>query len=258
MITNGKKTTIYYFSATGNSLKLALDIASVYKDAKLIKIGKSGAEYESDADRIGFIFPVYMGGLPNIVRTFIEDFPFRKGVYYFSVATYYTYKGCALPIVQHIMSEKGVSLHYANYLPSVGNCLKEYEVSSAKRKVILERSETLTKSIIANLKDHKRRDLPRYCRLSDIIHKKLFNAFFSTQCMMFSLESSCIQCGACVKICPVNNITLNNGTPEWGSACEACHACVHWCPQNAIHIGNSKGRLQYQHPSIKRSMLYHT
>lgn len=47
-----------------------------------------------------------------------------------------------------------------------------------------------------------------------------------------------------------------NGVPRWGTGCEACHACVHWCPRNVIQIGKSKGRLQYHHPAVKRTMLY--
>ena len=33
----------------------------------------------SDSRIVGFIFPVYMGGLPGIVRRFLESYPFRKG-----------------------------------------------------------------------------------------------------------------------------------------------------------------------------------
>lgn len=105
----------------------------------------------SDSRIVGFIFPVYMGGLPGIVRRFLESYPFRKGVYYFSIGTYYTYKGCAVSVVDKIMSGKGVRLDYGYNLPTVGNCLKEYEVSSVRRTKILERAELYTSRIIDDL-----------------------------------------------------------------------------------------------------------
>ena len=86
-----------------------------------------------------FYIPRIYGRTARLVRRFLESYPFRKGVYYFSIGTYYTYKGCAVSVVDKIMSGKGVRLDYGYNLPTVGNCLKEYEVSSVRRTKILER-----------------------------------------------------------------------------------------------------------------------
>lgn len=257
-MTNDTGIAIYYFSATGNSLKLALDIASHFDETELFKIGVTRKVEPTNARMVGFIFPVYMGGLPGVVREFLYNFPFQKGVYYFSIGTYYLYKGCAMSVVGKIMSDHGVFLNYGNYLPSVGNCLKEYEVSPKKRLKILKQSKIYTADIINELKSNVERKSFRYYRLSDRIHKGLFNIFFGESHQKFTLENSCISCRVCEKVCPVNNIFFEGGVPQWRANCEACHACVHWCPRNAIHIGKSKGRLQYQHPAIEKTMLFHT
>ncbi|MCM0237263.1 EFR1 family ferrodoxin [Bacteroides fragilis] len=255
---NDKEMSIYYFSGTGNSLKLSLDIASNFSNVKLFKIEPTTKVAQSNSQMVGFIFPVYMGGLPNIVREFLENYSFEKGIYYFSIGTYYAYKGCAMSIVNKIMSDNGVYLNYGNYLPSVGNCLKEYEVSQKKRVKILKQAEIYTQDIINDLKKGKEKKHLQYCGLSDRLHKTLFNMLFSRSHLKFTLENNCLSCRICEKICPVNNITLKDGVPQWGENCEACHACVHWCPQNAIHIGKSKGRLQYHNPAIKKTMLFNT
>ena len=117
---NDKEISIYYFSATGNSLKLSQDIAAAFGGAGLFRMTPSAGITASDSRIVGFIFPVYMGGLPGIVRRFLESYPFRKGVYYFSIGTYYTYKGCAVSVVDKIMSGKGVRLDYGYNLPEDG------------------------------------------------------------------------------------------------------------------------------------------
>lgn len=255
---NNKDIAIYYFSATGNSLKLSLDIASHFGGAEVFNIGAKNEVKASSAPMVGFIFPIYMGGVPNVVRKFLQNYPYQKEVYYFSIGTYYTYRGCAMSVVNKILSDNGVLLNYWNSLPSVGNCLKEYEVSTNKRIKILKQSEVETQRIISDLANKRTKTLPRYCRVSDMIHKGLFKAFFRNSHLAFTVEDNCSGCKVCEKICPVNNIFSHDGVPQWDINCEACHACVHWCPQNAIHIGRSKGRLQYQNPAIKRSMLFNT
>lgn len=253
-----EKLVIYYFSATGNSLKLSLDIASHFPGSELINIATTKGADHPQSSKVGFIFPVYMGGLPKIVYQFLRCFPFKEDVYYFSIGTYYTYKGCAIPIVNKIMTDKGVSLNYGNYLPSVGNCLMEYEVTERKRIPILKKVDEITLDLISDIENNSKKTSSKYYRLSEKFHKWLFNVFFLKAYNKFSLEDSCTNCGICEKICPVNNITLENRKPQWGANCEACHACVHWCPQNAINLGKSKGRLQYQNPAINRKMLFKT
>lgn len=250
-----EKITIYYFSGTGNSLKAASDIADQYTQKELVKIDRKKAIKHPESTIVGFVFPVYMGGLPDIIDSFLKDFPFQENIYYFSVATYYTYKGFALSIANKILNDKGVKLSYGSYIPTIGNCLKEYEVPANKRPKRLERANRITNRIADDIKNRVENKQTRYCRLSDKLHKKMFHLFFKDAYQKFTLEDTCISCGLCTKICPVDNISLENNKPVWGKNCEVCHACVHWCPKNAINLGKSKGRLQYHNPNIKISNL---
>lgn len=63
---NDKEISIYYFSATGNSLKLSQDIAAAFGGAGLFRMTPSAGITASDSRIVGFIFPVYMGGLPAL------------------------------------------------------------------------------------------------------------------------------------------------------------------------------------------------
>lgn len=245
-----KGITVFYFSATGNSLHAAHVISSQYIKSELIKIEYSKIERHPNNEVVGFIFPVYMGTLPDIVELFLENFPFEKGVYYFAIGTYYKYKGSALSAANKILINRGINLSYAGCVPTVGNCLMEYEVSEHKRPKILTKAESLTKIIAIEIRNEVIRIPLRYSKLSDKIHKWLFKTIFGKAYKKFTLDASCISCGRCVKVCPVKNISLLEGKPQWGKTCTACHACVHWCPKNAINVGGSKGRLRYHNPTI--------
>ena len=60
------KTTIFYFSATGNSLSVARDIAGHLGNTELVSIPCYLQNPQKvDSPRIGLVFPVHIFGLPG-------------------------------------------------------------------------------------------------------------------------------------------------------------------------------------------------
>jgi ferredoxin len=67
----------------------------------------------------------------------------------------------------------------------------------------------------------------------------------------FIVQDTCDGCGICAKVCPVDNIQLQNNQPVWQHHCENCLACLQWCPKEAIQYGKvTIGRKRYHHPEI--------
>ena len=67
----------------------------------------------------------------------------------------------------------------------------------------------------------------------------------------FSVSEACISCETCIKVCPVNNIHLENGTITFGDNCQQCMACIQWCPKYAIDYKDiAKNRKRYHHKDI--------
>ena len=67
------RTVIFYFSGTGNCLKVARDLASELGNTELIPVAKAIKDKAKVlVECIGIIYPVYMFGMPLIVKKFRE------------------------------------------------------------------------------------------------------------------------------------------------------------------------------------------
>ena len=68
--------------------------------------------------------------------------------------------------------------------------------------------------------------------------------------MMF-YKDKCTGCGRCAKLCPMNNITLQNERPLWGGSSNHCNASNCYCPTEAIEYGKkSPGKPRYHYEAL--------
>ena len=68
----------------------------------------------------------------------------------------------------------------------------------------------------------------------------------------FHVKDSCIGCGKCAKLCPLNNIKIENMKPVWSGQCTHCMACIGNCPVRAIEYGTiSQTKDQYNFGKYK-------
>ena len=68
-----------------------------------------------------------------------------------------------------------------------------------------------------------------------------------------TVTEKCGGCSLCCKLCPTNNIEIQNSKAVRGKNCIACTACANWCPQHAINSRMLKG--QYRHPEVNANDL---
>jgi len=78
---------IFYFSGSGNSLKISKDVASQLGDCEIVHIAKAmkvPKVYSNST--IGIIFPVHFWGVPPIVKRFVAQLKTAGSPYIYAVA----------------------------------------------------------------------------------------------------------------------------------------------------------------------------
>lgn len=238
-------TTIFYFSATGNSLSFARKLASRLEDCQLRSIS---SELESDnikttSERIGFVFPVYAWGMPRIVEEFIRKLQIAGQPYLFSVVSCYGIAAKTLDSADKLLQKKGFGLQAGFVIKSGRGSLMKMNsfdriiiALDRQRKRLQTGDERLKEisEIIYNKWRHKNEKSSLPANLFGSMFHQYGVDFFKSAAQDFSVSKNCIGCGKCVRLCPRANIRITDNKPAFGNDCELCHACIQWCPEFAI------------------------
>lgn len=119
------KTCIYVFSGTGTALSISDQVSDTIGDTivKLIPqlLEKSTGEIKAGAPKIGFVFPNYFGGIPNVVLTFIRKLNMDGVKYIFAIVPAGGGQGYSLKFLKKELQQKGKQLDYGRYVAGVSN-----------------------------------------------------------------------------------------------------------------------------------------
>ena len=255
------KTIIYYFSGTGNSLAAARKIAAALGNTELVPVAslkETKDRVVPAADRVGIISPVYDAGLPVIVKDFAERLDIGAVPYTFGIVTMGGMGISSLHQLNSILeqsSRKKLDAAFAIKMPGnfppVG-----IPPSGGKKEEILRKADAELAAIAVTIQKGQTVP-PGFSPVTFILRCLLYPPFAKNVHSMdtsFSVEDTCTSCGTCAKICPVGNITMENGKLAWQHRCELCCACLHFCPVEAIQLNTlqgTKGRGRYRHPDLK-------
>lgn len=244
---------VYYFSATGNSLILARQLADGLPGCELVSMATLPPHEPvgGPGTIIGFVFPVFYVGLPRLVKRFVEQLNIRKGTYCFGFMTFGGTAGDALGMLEDILKEKGISLAYANGANMPGNYIVKYPAFAPDtiRKLITTAMEKADEAAAA-IANGTTKPVKRTARLlSKIANQGYFHYAVNTWDEKFQSTDACTGCGLCAKVCPVTNINMKDRRPHWQHHCERCLACLQWCPCEAIEYGKKTiGSGRYRNP----------
>ena len=249
-------STIYCFSATGNSLTIARQIAKGLGDCTIQSMAEEPPdEPVGGPDKpIGFVFPVFYIGLPRLVKRFVEKLDIIEGTYCFAFINFGGTGADTLGMLEDILKEKGVHLSYAAGVKMPGNYIVKYQafapnVIQELIKNAMDKADEAAEAIAKG----KLQPVKRNARLiSKIANRNYLYKGIAEWDEKFNVTGKCTGCGLCARVCPVNNIRIENRRPLWRHHCERCLSCIQWCPCEAIEYGKKTiGRRRYHNPNVK-------
>ncbi len=251
------KTKLYYFTGTGNSLKVARDLyRAMGGGTDLVPIARAvNAGADMTADRIGIVFPVYAWGPPRIVTRFVGNFKPAADKYVFAVATCGGAASATLDILDGQLRARGHKLSSGFVIRMPGNYTPLYGAPpEAAQKKNFEDQERRTQEMAAVVREGRKTPFFRGIWPLGYLGKfvyRISSPHWADADKKFWADEKCNHCAVCEKVCPVRNITMADGKPTWQHRCEQCLACLQWCPQQAVQFGKkTSGRKRYRHPAV--------
>lgn len=246
---------IVYFSGTGNSAYAASRIGEALHDEVLDLFERlhdqNFSPLHSDQPWV-VVTPTYAWRIPRLVQEWLEKTPLTGSRDIWFVMTCGENIGSAEVYAEKLCAEKG--LNCMGCLPVVmpENYIALFKTPDEKAaKPILRRAKKAIDEATQLIHNRERYRPAPYTLLdklcSGIVNRGFYPLFVHAK--KFAVTDACIACGKCVRVCPLTNITLENGRPVWGKNCTHCMACICRCPAEAIEYGrHSKGLPRYTCP----------
>ncbi len=243
---------VLYFSGTGNSRYAAERIAGTLGDG-LVSMNdcfkrEAPGDFCSERPYV-FVVPTYAWRIPRVVTDFILASRFGGNQTAYFVATCGGDTGRAYRYAQALCTEKGFKYMGLSAVVMPENYVAMFSVPGAEEaRRIVEAAIPAIDAAAAHIAAGERFPEQRTGKIDGIKSGIVNCAFyrFSVSARGFYATEQCISCGKCVERCPLNNIVLTAGRPQWGKRCTHCMACFCGCPAEAIEYKKkSKGKERY-------------
>jgi len=237
---------VLYFSATGNTEFIAKEIARGLNDECLNLLNRVKQNDHSvlhSEKPFVICAPVYVCEMPRFLAKYLKEQTLTgsKDVYF--VFTSGGYCGISGVLAKRIVRKKKMNYHGhaefrmpRNYVASDAYPMLEFEEVRGRILDSHKKVGMVVSDILAG-----RKLKARHVFLFETLITLPFNPVWSKlkyQTKGFHSTDKCIGCGKCVKVCPLNNVSLKDRRPAWGNVCTHCMACIANCPTEAIEYGN--------------------
>ena len=248
---------ILYFSGTGNSNYVAKRIADALGDALVNlndRIKASDTSSVETGERVIIVTPTYAWRIPRVVRDWLRKTELCGAKQAWFVMTCGSEIGNADKYNRDLCTEKAISCMGTAQIVMPENYIAMFSAPQADeaREIVAKAEPSIDRAIAAIQAGEC--FAPTRNNLYDRFMSGPVNPIFYKFCVKadaFTVSDTCIGCGQCAKLCPMNNVTLKDGKPVWGRNCTHCMACICYCPVSAIEYGKkSVGQPRYHFEAL--------
>lgn len=236
---------ILYFSATGNTEYAAKEIARITEDTALNLLTKiKSSDYSEINSEKPFVIclPIYVCEFPLFLIEFLKKTKLsgNREIYFIFTSGGYSGRSCrqakALSIRKKMIYKGCADIRMPrNYIasevyPMLGEAEMKERIVKAKDKI---------KETAEIIKADGKLKMRHVFLFESLIILPIAGPWrkFKFTANDFYVKDSCIGCGKCAKLCPLNNITIVEKKPVWGDKCTHCMACICNCPKDSIEYG---------------------
>ncbi|MCG8568979.1 MAG: EFR1 family ferrodoxin [Spirochaetes bacterium] len=268
------KITLFYFSGTGNTWFAANQFKnrceSLNYEVHLYSIENPLLTEEkvlsliNESHLIGVGYPIYGSDVPKNMLNFIKSLPIQeKPQDFFSFCTQAMFSGDGNWFIKKILKNRGYTLKYSfqinmssNFYVPLFSPFKPY--TGKKLNITNEKAKKRIEQAVTKINQQKPfiQGTDPISILIGWLQRVFFRKFeFMLTNLFFVNETSCTDCGLCIKMCPVNNIERKVQKITFLNKCILCFRCYNLCPVNAINCGkrtiNSEKYIRFKGPVEK-------
>lgn len=253
---------IVYYTGTGNSRYVAKMLSELLADECVsandyIKNGRK-AELHSEKPYV-FVSPVYVSAPARIFSDFVRNGSFTGNKKAYFVMTCAGGQGGSPEYCRRLCDDKSFEYMGTNQIVMPQNYLVFFKTAEEEenKKVIAEAEPEIEKLAehITSGRAFPDSGMKKWEYVSTEMILGMYYKWFMGSGKFRSGEG-CIACGKCVRMCPLNNISLAHNKPVWGNACTHCMACINGCPTASIEYGKaSVGKPRYLCPEYGKQKI---
>ena len=237
---------VLYFSATGNTEFIAKELARRLNDECMNLLDRIKANdltpIHSEKPLI-ICAPVYVCEMPRFMTKYLKEMTFTgsKDVYF--IFTSGGYCGISGYLAKKIFKKKKMTYHGHAEFKMPRNYVANDSYPMLDDGEVENRIRASYKQVddVASAIQSGNRLKAKPIFLSEKIITLPFNPVwckYKLTAKDFYTKDSCVGCGKCEKLCPLNNIKIVDKKPVWNTQCTHCMACIGNCPVDAIEYGD--------------------
>ncbi|MCI9576136.1 MAG: 4Fe-4S binding protein [Clostridiales bacterium] len=234
-----------YFSGTGNTRHCVEKFIQEYDPAGEACSIESGNAVEEICAHNEIImgYPVQFSNIPKILQDFIVDHSsIWKNKRIFVIATMGLFSGDGAGLLARLLTQYGAILIGGLHLKmpdSIGD-KKALKRTLTQNQALVSKAEQKIEKAVQELKNnHPPQDGIGFLKhLAGLFGQRLY-FYNKTNAYSDNLKidrNKCVQCGRCILICPMKNISMREGQVIPSSKCTMCYRCISFCPAQAITL----------------------